>query len=58
MQKVVFRKLTLSMIHGKFIFYELIDYPTKENLYWLVKKCQRKKYVKTFICWSHLLILS
>jgi hypothetical protein len=45
------------MIHGKFIFSELIDFLTKENLYLLVKKYQRKKYVKTFICWNHLLIL-
>lgn len=45
------------MHHGQFIFSQLIKYLPKRAFDCLVNKYEGNKYVKSFTCWNHLLVL-
>lgn len=45
------------MNQGKYIFSQLCDFLPKNQFDWFVKKYQGNKYVKTFTCWNHLLVM-
>ena len=42
---------------GKYIFSQLVDFLPVEHFKWLVKKYEGNKYIKSFTCWNHLLVL-
>ena len=45
------------MNSGKFIFTQLCDFLPKTQFDWYVKKYDGNKYVKSFTCWNHLMIM-
>lgn len=45
------------MNQGRHIFSQLCDFLPVEYFKWLVKKYEGNKYVKSFTCWNHLLVL-
>lgn len=45
------------MNQGKYIFSQLVDFLPVDHFKWLVKKYEGNKYVKSFTCWNHLLVL-
>ena len=45
------------MNQGRYVFTQLLDFLPRKNFEWLVKKYDGNKYVKSFTCWNHLLIL-
>lgn len=45
------------MNNGNFVFSQLCDFLPKVQFDWLVKKYDGNKYVKTFTCWNHLLVM-
>lgn len=45
------------MNQGRYVFSQLCDYLPKDHFKWLVKKYEGNKYVKSFTCWNHLLVL-
>lgn len=45
------------MNQGKFIFAQLIEFLPKIKFDWFVKKYEGNKYVKSFTCWNHLLVM-
>lgn len=45
------------MNQGRYVFTQLIDFLPRKNFEWLVKKYDGNKYVKSFTCWNHLLVL-
>lgn len=45
------------MNQGRYIFSQLCDFLPVDFFKWLVKKYEGNKYVKSFTCWNHLLIL-
>lgn len=45
------------MNQGKYIFSQLVDFLPAEHFKWLVRKYEGNKYVKSFTCWNHLLVL-
>lgn len=45
------------MNQGRFVFSQLIEFLPRKYFEWLVKKYEGNKYVKTFTCWNHLLVL-
>lgn len=45
------------MNQGKYIFSQLADFLPVDHFKWLVKKYEGNKYVKSFTCWNHLLVL-
>ena len=45
------------MNQGRYIFSQLCDFLPVDHFKWLVKKYEGNKYVKSFSCWSHLLVL-
>jgi len=42
---------------GKYVFSQLCDFLPKSKFDWLVRKYEGNKYVKTFLCWHHLLVM-
>lgn len=45
------------MNQGRYVFTQLADFLPRKNFEWLVKKYDGNKYVKSFTCWNHLLVL-
>ena len=45
------------MNQGRYIFTQLVDFLPRKHFEWLVKKYDGNKYVKSFTCWNHLLVL-
>ena len=45
------------MNQGRYIFSQLCDFLPVDFFKWLVKKYEGNKYVKSFTCWNHLLVL-
>lgn len=45
------------MNQGRYIFSQLCDFLPVDYFKWLVKKYEGNKYVKSFTCWNHLLVL-
>ena len=45
------------MNQGRYVFTQLVDFLPRKNFEWLVKKYEGNKYVKSFTCWNHLLVL-
>ena len=45
------------MNQGRYIFSQLCDFLPTDHFKWLVKKYDGNKYVKSFTCWNHLLVL-
>ena len=45
------------MNQGRFIFSQLVEFIPRKYFEWLVKKYEGNKYVKSFTCWNHLLVL-
>lgn len=47
----------ILMNQGRYIFSQLCDFLPTDHFKWLVKKYDGNKYVKSFTCWNHLLVL-
>lgn len=45
------------MNKGRYVFSQLCDFLPTDHFKWLVKKYEGNKYVKSFTCWNHLLVL-
>lgn len=45
------------MNKGRYVFSQLCDFLPTDHFKWLVKKYDGNKYVKSFTCWNHLLML-
>ena len=45
------------MNQGRFVFTQLIEFLPRKYFEWLVKKYEGNKYVKSFTCWNHLLVM-
>ena len=45
------------MNQGRYVFAQLVDFLPRKYFEWLVKKYEGNKYVKSFTCWNHLLVL-
>lgn len=45
------------MNQGRYVFTQLIDFLPRKYFEWLVKKYDGNKYVKSFTCWNHMLVL-
>ena len=45
------------MHKGRLVFSQLLDYLPRDYFEWLVRRNEGNKYVKTFSCWNHLLVL-
>lgn len=45
------------MNQGRYVFTQLMDFLPRKYFEWLVKKYEGNKYVKSFTCWNHLLVL-
>ena len=45
------------MNQGRYVFTQLVDFIPRKNFEWLVKKYDGNKYVKSFTCWNHLMVL-
>ena len=45
------------MNQGRYVFSQLCDFLPIDHFKWLVKKYEGNKYVKSFSCWNHLLVL-
>lgn len=45
------------MNQGRYVFSQLCDFLPTDHFKWLVKKYDGNKYVKSFTCWNHLLVL-
>lgn len=45
------------MNQGRYVFNQLTDFLPRKNFEWLVKKYEGNKFVKSFTCWNHLLVL-
>ena len=45
------------MNQGRYVFSQLCDFLPVDYFKWLVKKYEGNKYVKSFTCWNHLLVL-
>ena len=45
------------MNQGRYVFTQLIDFLPRKYFEWLVKKYEGNKYVKSFTCWNHMLVL-
>ncbi len=45
------------MNQGRYVFSQLCDFLPIDHFKWLVKKYDGNKYVKSFLCWNHLLVL-
>jgi hypothetical protein len=45
------------MHQGRYVFTQLVDFLPRKHFEWLVTKYEGNKYVKSFSCWNHLLVL-
>ena len=45
------------MNQGSYIFRQVVGFLPRDYFEWLVKKYEGNKYVKSFTCWNHLLVL-
>lgn len=45
------------MNQGRYVFTQLLDFIPRKHFEWLVKKYDGNKYVKSFTCWNHMLVL-
>ena len=45
------------MNQGRYVFTQLVDFLPRKNFEGLVKKYEGNKYVKSFTCWNHLMVL-
>ena len=45
------------MNQGRYVFTQHVDFLPRKNFEWLVKKYEGNKYVKSFTCWNHLMVL-
>jgi len=45
------------MNQGNYIFHQIVEFLPRDYFEWLVKKYEGNKYVKSFACWNHLLVL-
>ena len=45
------------MNQGRYVFTQLVDFLPRKNFEWLVKKYDGNKFVKSFTCWNHLMVL-
>jgi hypothetical protein len=45
------------MNQGKYVFSQLCQFIPRKSFEWFVKKYDGNKYVKTFTCWNHLLVM-
>lgn len=45
------------MNHGKYVFSQLCQFLPRKSFDWFVKKYKGNKYVKSFTCWNHLLVM-
>lgn len=45
------------MNQGRYVFSQLTDFLPRKHFEWLVKKYEGNKFVKSFTCWNHLLVL-
>ena len=45
------------MNQGRYVFTQLVDFLPRKHFEWLVSKYEGNKYVKSFSCWNHLLVL-
>lgn len=45
------------MNQGRYVFSQLVDFLPRKFFEWLVSKYEGNKYVKSFTCWNHLLVL-
>ena len=45
------------MHKGRYVFTQLVDFLPRKHFEWLVAKYEGNKYVKSFSCWNHLLVL-
>ena len=48
---------SVSMNQGSYIFRQVVGFLPRDYFEWLVKKYDGNKYVKSFTCWNHLLVL-
>ena len=45
------------MNQGRYVFSQLVGFLPRKYFEWLVSKYEGNKYVKSFSCWNHLLVL-
>ena len=45
------------MHQGRYVFTQLVEFLPRKHFEWLVTKYEGNKYVKSFSCWNHLLVL-
>lgn len=45
------------MFKGQYVFTQLCSYLPKNQFDWFVRKYEGNKYVKSFTCWNHLLVM-
>ena len=45
------------MNRGRYVFSQLVGFLPRKYFEWLVSKYEGNKYVKSFTCWNHLLVL-
>ena len=45
------------MNKGRYVFSQQCDFLPTDHFKWLVKKYEGNKYVKSFTCWNHLMVL-
>lgn len=45
------------MNHGKYVFSQLCQFLPRKSFEWFVRKYESNKYVKSFTCWNHLLVM-
>lgn len=45
------------MNQGRYIFTQVCDFIPRDQFEWIVKKYEGNKYVRSFTCWNHLLVL-
>ena len=45
------------MNQGRYVFSQLADFLPRKYFEWLVSKYEGNKYVKSFTCWNHLMVL-
>lgn len=45
------------MFKGQYVFTQLSSYLPKNQFDWYVRKYEGNKYIKSFTCWNHLLVM-
>lgn len=49
--------IKVAMNQGRYVFAQLMDFIPRKYFEWLIKKYDGNKYVKSFTCWDHMLVL-